>query len=72
MQAVKAAKDENLFDAFKAVEDNKWFGQLRGKGMTFSFRHGVCQSFTKTMDAYGYEFEMNIINDAVDFRKEKV
>lgn len=72
LEAVRATKDESLFDAFKAAEEGKWYGVLRGNGskVNFVFRHGVCQSFTKTMQLYNHQFDMNIINDNVDFRKE--
>jgi hypothetical protein len=70
LEAVKMAKDASLVDAFEEIENNRWFGTLEGKGMTFSFRHGVCQSFTKRGSLFGYDFNMNIINDRIDFHKE--
>ena len=72
-EAVKAIGDEDFYEAFKQVELGKWYGTLVCKkdGTRFVFRHGVCQSFTKKMHLYAHEFEMNVINETIDFRKEK-
>ena len=57
-------------DELRAIENGKWYGVWKIKDASFSFRHGVCQSITKTIRFEKSFFEMNIINTAIDFKKE--
>ena len=72
LEAAKAAKEESLFDCFKEIENGKWYGTLTHSlsGARFVFRHGACQSFTKKIQLWNADFEMNIINTNIDFRKD--
>jgi ribosomal protein L6P/L9E len=71
LEAVKKTNDDKLMADFKRVEENRWFGSLSYNGVVFNFRSGVCQNFTKKMQLFGSEFDMNVLNDNVDFRIEK-
>lgn len=66
--SLNAMGDRN--DELRAIENGKWYGSWKIKDAVFSFRHGVCQSITKTIKFANSFFEMNIINTAIDFRKE--
>jgi hypothetical protein len=57
-------------DELRAIENGKWYGVWRIKDAVFCFRHGVCQSITKTIKFQYSLFEMNIINTAIDFKRE--
>jgi hypothetical protein len=63
-------KNVSLTECLKAIENGKWYGTWKTGGAAFTFRHGVCQNFTKKIDMDFSEFEMNVINTNVDFRKE--
>jgi len=70
LSAIKDVGTPEMLNAFKMAETGKWFGVLECEDVSFTFRHGVCQSFVKKIPLPGCNFKMNIINDNVDFRKE--
>jgi hypothetical protein len=59
-----------LNECLEKIELGKWYGVWSTGGAEFTFRHGVCQNFTKRIDMNFSEFKMNIINTSIDFRKE--
>jgi hypothetical protein len=62
---------ENHLKVLKIIEDGKWYGTWVIQSGSFVFRHGVCQSATVKKGFADSHFEMNIINNNVDFRREK-
>jgi hypothetical protein len=63
--------NEDLLDLFEMAEKNRWFGRLRFGSFVFVFRFGVCQSFTREIEKGAAVFEMNVMNDSVEFGKDK-
>ena len=70
-EAANAMKDPEAFEAIRIIELGKWYGMLKCGDAKLSFRHGVCQSINKEIPLNGHVFEMNIINENVDFSKPK-
>lgn len=68
-------RDLDLLNLFNKIEQMRWYGRLVYPNtrpvFEFTFRHGVCQCFTREIVNGDATFELNKINDAVDFGKEK-
>jgi hypothetical protein len=62
---------QNHLKVLKIIEDGKWYGTWVIQSGTFVFRHGVCQSATVKKNFADSHFDMNIINNKIDFRKDK-